>query len=241
MSDEKFMPDANKKRLMRDIARLIKHPLTDNGIYYVHDSDNMLKGYALIFGPSDSIYRYGSYLFVFNYSKDYPYVPPKVTYMTNNGNTRFHPNLYRNGKVCLSLLNTWRGEQWTSCQSVKSILLNLVTLLHNEPLLNEPGVKKSHKDFKTYNKIIQYQNYETAVLGMLTQKFLPSIFVGFFPIIKKKISENKDNILNEIDKLCDNKDIKSTKKYNTSLYSMSNKIDYSDLKNRMTNAFEEYF
>ena len=79
MSDEKFMPDANKKRLMRDIARLIKHPLTDNGIYYVHDSDNMLKGYALIFGPSDSIYRYGSsYLYL---------IIPKITHM-------FHQKLH---------------------------------------------------------------------------------------------------------------------------------------------------
>ena len=34
----------------------------------------------------------------------------KLTYLTNDGNTRFHPNLYRNGKVCLSVLNTWRGK-----------------------------------------------------------------------------------------------------------------------------------
>ena len=27
-------------------------------------------------------------------------------YLTNNYNVRFHPNLYRNGKCCLSILNT---------------------------------------------------------------------------------------------------------------------------------------
>ena len=53
------MPAKNQKRLLRDVARMIKNPLTDNGIYYVHDSENMLKGYALVFGPDDSLYRYG--------------------------------------------------------------------------------------------------------------------------------------------------------------------------------------
>ena len=174
------MNEKNKKRLLRDVVKLIKKPLTDNGIYYSHDNDNMLKGYALIFGPSDSLYRHGAYMFIFNFDIQYPYVPPKVTYMTNNGKTRFHPNLYRNGKVCLSLLNTWKGEQWTSCQTISTILLNLVALLHNEPLLNEPGVSKKHRDFKPYNSIIQYKNYETAILGVLTYKILPKEFMGFY-------------------------------------------------------------
>ena len=150
-SKKEFMPPKNQKRLLRDVARMIKNPLTDNGIYYVHDSENMLKGYALIFGPDDSLYRYGSYMFEFTYPTEYPFVPPKVTYLTNDGTTRFNPNLYRNGKVCISLLNTWKGEQWTSCQTIKSILLSLVSLLHNEPLLNEPGIKKTHRDFNQYN------------------------------------------------------------------------------------------
>ena len=46
-------------------------------------------------------------------------------------------NLYKNGKVCISLLNTWQGEQWSSCQNISTILLNLVALLNNTPLLND--------------------------------------------------------------------------------------------------------
>ena len=97
-------------------------------------------------------------------------------------------------KVCISLLNTWRGEQWTSCQTIKSILLSLVSLLHNEPLLNEPGIKKTHRDFKEYNSIIQYKNYEVAILGVLCGSIIPLYnFVGFSPIIKKYLSEKKEN------------------------------------------------
>ena len=95
-------------------------------------------------------------MFEFKFPANYPVSPPKLTYLTNDGSTRFHPNLYRNGKVCLSVLNTWRGEGWTSCQTIRSILLILVTLFHNKPLLNEPGIKESHHSFIPYNKIITY-------------------------------------------------------------------------------------
>jgi len=237
-SKKEFMPAKNQKRLLRDVARMIKNPLTDNGIYYVHDSENMLKGYALVFGPDDSLYRYGAYMFEFTYPSQYPFVPPKVTYLTNDGKTRFNPNLYRNGKVCISLLNTWKGEQWTSCQTIKSILLSLVSLLHNEPLLNEPGIRKTHRDFKHYNSIIQYKNYEVAILGVLCGAVLPNNFVGFSPIIKKYLSEKKETILSELDKLIDSSQDKQ--EFKTGVYNMNIKTDYTNLKSKLKIAFDEY-
>jgi ubiquitin-protein ligase len=233
-----IMNEKNKKRLLRDVVRLIKKPLTDNGIYYVHDCDNMLKGRAVIFGPSDSLYRYGAYMFTFDFTVDYPYIPPKVTYMTNDGGTRFHPNLYRNGKVCLSLLNTWKGEQWTACQNINSILLNLVTLLHNKPLLNEPGITEKHRDFKTYNSIIQYKNYQTAILGVLTYKILPKEFMGFYNIIKNHFLINKETIIKELETLSASS--KNKLLCTTSLYNMELLLNYKDLTKQMKIAFNEY-
>ena len=56
---------------------------------------------------------------------------------------RFNPNLYAQGKVCLSILGTWRaehpGEQWSAVQSVQSILLSIQSLLHDAPYHNEPS------------------------------------------------------------------------------------------------------
>ena len=112
------------KRLISDVTEIIKNPLNDQGIYYIHDEDDMFKGYAMIVGPSDTIYAYGYFFFEFTYPFDYPQRPPNVKFLTNDGKTRFHPNLYRNGKVCLSILNTWKGESWTSCQTIKSILFD---------------------------------------------------------------------------------------------------------------------
>ena len=237
-SSSKCMPPKNRKRLLRDVVSLIKCPLTSNGIYYSHDEDNMLKGYAVIFGPDDSLYRYGAYMFEFNYPTEYPFAPPKLIYLTNDGKTRFNPNLYRNGKVCISLLNTWKGEQWTSCQTIESILLSLVALLHNEPLLNEPGIKKTHRDFKSYNTIIQYKNYETAILGVLTQKILPPTFSGFFSIIQKHFKKHEKNILDELTKL--EQSDKNNKEFKASLYNMNLSTNYTDLIERMKIAFKEF-
>ena len=144
------------KRIVKDIKEIKKEDeeLKKNGIYYIHDENNLLKGYAMIIGPQKTPYMDGFYFFNFSFNEEYPFVPPTVSFKTYDGNTRFNPNLYINGKVCLSILNTWKGEQWSSCQNIKSILLYLVSILNENPLLNEPGIKKEHIDFKKYNKIV---------------------------------------------------------------------------------------
>ena len=149
MSNNEVMPIINTcvKRIIKDITEIIKSPLEPEGIYYKHDDNNILLGYALIIGPNNTLYKYGFYFFKFEFPNNYPNSPPKVTFLTNMNNIRFHPNLYRNGKCCLSLLNTWSGEQWSACQSIKTILLNLLILFDNKPLLHEPGILESHRDF----------------------------------------------------------------------------------------------
>jgi ubiquitin-protein ligase len=67
----------------------------------------MLLGYAYICGPKDSMYFGGNYFYKFEFPYDYPHRPPKMTFMNTDGKTRFHPNMYKTGKICLSILNTW--------------------------------------------------------------------------------------------------------------------------------------
>lgn len=232
-----FMTKKSQKRLLKDVVELIKNPLSDQGIYYIHDEDNMKKGYALVFGPSDTIYQFGSYLFEFNYPNDYPFSPPKLQYCTNNGKTRFNPNLYRNGKVCISILNTWKGEQWTSCQTIRSVLLTLVTLLHNKPLTNEPGFTETHPLNEKYNKIIEYENYKTAVYKVLNQSILNDKFLSFFPIIKKHILKHKLKIQDKIKSLADS-EINDEEVY-CRMYSMKNKLEYKKLYKDLDVLFEK--
>jgi ubiquitin-protein ligase len=228
-SEEVTISKESVSRLLKDVRQIMKNPLTDNGIYYIHDDEDILKGYAMIVGPSDTPYFGGFYFFKFQYPYDYPFSPPTVTYHTNDGNVRFNPNLYINGKVCISILNTWRGEQWSSCQSITTILLTLCTIFVNNPIINEPGLMLSNPDNKPYNEIIKYSNIKVAICNMIQQKlgiFMPE-FSSFVPYMKENFLKNEDSILNFLNSQ------KDVNKYfiKTRIYSMSILIDYPLLLN----------
>ena len=215
-------------RLLRDVKQIIKNPLTENGIYYIHDDTDMMKGYALIIGPEDTPYFGGNYFFEFEYPRDYPHSPPKVKYWTNGNKVRFNPNLYTCGKVCISLLNTWRGEQWTSCQTISTVLLTLCTLLCSNPLLNEPGIAKGHKDTNNYNEIIQYANIDIAICDIIDKKdgvYMP-FFENFYPFIKENFIKNYDKLLEFSERK--NNDFKNTVvNFKTEFYNMNINADYN--------------
>jgi ubiquitin-protein ligase len=225
----KVIPRETLVRLLRDVKTLMKTPLTDNGIYYVHDDMEVLKGYAMIVGPQDTPYFGGYYFFSLDYPTDYPHTPPKVTYHTNGDNIRFNPNLYKCGKVCISLLNTWRGEQWTSCQTISSVLLTLCTLLCKDPLLNEPGINKTHKDFDTYSRIIEYKNIEIAYLHMIhkDERVFSLQFDVFYTYMKEHFDKNADDIAAILEKQKQKYPI--AEKLATGIYSMTTILDYNKL------------
>jgi len=223
-----FISKETITRLLKDVKHIIKNPLTENGIYYIHDDSDIMKGYALIIGPSDTPYFGGNYFFEFNYPHDFPHSPPKVKYCTNGNNIRFNPNLYTCGKVCVSLLNTWRGDQWTSCQTISTVLLTLCTLLCNNPLLNEPGVNKGHNDMDSYNEIIEFSNLSIAVCDIVQKKegvFVP-FFENFYPFVKENFLKNYDKFLEFSEKK--HNDFNSLPKdFKTGFYSMKINVDYN--------------
>ena len=223
-----FISKETISRLLKDVRHIFKNPLTENGIYYIHDDADIMKGYALIIGPSDTPYFGGNFFFEFTYPVDYPHTPPKVKYFTNGNNIRFNPNLYTCGKVCISLLNTWRGDQWTSCQSISTVLLTLCTLLCNEPLLNEPGVDNKNPDLMPYNEIIEYANIDIAICDIIQKKqgvFMP-FFENFYPFVKENFLKNYDKLLEITEKK--NVEYNNTSKIvKTRFYLMNVEVNYN--------------
>jgi ubiquitin-protein ligase len=223
-----FISKETMQRLVKDVKQIIKNPLTDQGIYYIHDDTDMMKGYAMIVGPCDTPYFGGFYFFEFTYPADYPHSPPKVKYCTNGQNIRFNPNLYCCGKVCVSLLNTWRGDQWTSCQTISTVLLTLCTLLCSDPLLNEPGVNNGHKDMNNYTSIIEFSNLNIAVCDIVCKKkgvYLP-FFDNFYPFVKENFNNNYHKLVEFAEKQLSEKFTKTTN-LTTGFYSMNVNVDYT--------------
>ncbi len=221
----------NAKRLMKDIRDVITKPLSEEGIYYKHDTENMLKGYAMIVGPSYGLYANGIYFFLFKFPTDYPFTPPTVEYCTNDGTTRFNPNLYRQGKVCLSILNTWSGDSWTACQTIRSVLLQLLLLFNDKPLLNEPGILETHTDYTTYHEIIRFKSVEYSIFQQLFFKN-PDLFITLF---SKEITNHMESKFKDIyDSCCLLKEEYSTsKKVTTKIYKMTVTINYSILLTKL--------
>jgi ubiquitin-protein ligase len=224
-------------RLLSDVKYIYKNPLTDNGIYYTHDDADIMKGYAMIVGPEDTPYFGGYYFFEFHFPADYPFSPPKMKYMTNNGLTRFNPNLYKCGKVCVSILNTWSGDKWSACQTINSTLLTMCSLLNDSPLLNEPGQLTTSKDYMPYQKSIEFLNIDFAICDLLdiSKNEIPTQFKHFYPVMKELFLKNYVKLLDIIDKkegLIDS--------YNVNIYHMTTHANYTLLKDKIQ-AMKERF
>lgn len=111
---------------------------------------------ALIIGPPDTPYEFGFFEFSVKFTREYPTKAPAVTAMTTNlGRTRFNPNIYAGGRVCLSILGTWRGErgeEWSSAQGLESILISIQSLMSQNPYENEPGFEDAKSDYDKKNQ-----------------------------------------------------------------------------------------
>ena len=194
------IPKETVTRLLRDIRDAVTDPtLGECGIIYRHSETDILTGYACIVGPPDSLYFGGYYFYLFKFPTNYPHSPPVVSFITNTGNIRFHPNFYANKKVCVSIVNTWRGEQWSGCQSIRSVLMTFQSLLDKEPLLHEPGIRPGHSDFIPYHQMVEYYNYKFACLTLMKEltRYVPleaSLVPDFQKFMNTRFRENKTGI-----------------------------------------------
>ncbi|CAD7966615.1 unnamed protein product [Amoebophrya sp. A120] len=142
--------------------------MAELGIYVRWDENVLTKVKALIVGPPETPYQNGFFFFDVDFPGNYPYAPPKVMFRTGDGRVRFNPNLYVEGKVCLSILGTWQGPGWTSICNLRSVLITIQSLMSNHPITNEPGHENStgKKEDTDYNKILTYETVHVGVLKM---------------------------------------------------------------------------
>ena len=220
------------KRIAKDVKYILNNEesLSKENIYYKHDDENVFKGYALIIGNHFTPYAYGYYFFEFTFPENYPFAPPVVNYLTTDGVMRFNPNLYSNGKVCLSILNTWTGENWSACQSIFSILFTLVTVLCDNPLLNEPGITEEHYELTKYNYLVFYKNIEFSIATLIGLINNNSICDNSNNSITGNNSNNSNNSNNKVKKIKFANNIEIMCKFNS--------IVNTSFKNNKTNILE---
>ena len=76
----------------------------------------------MIFGLKDCQYEGGFYLGKLVFPNDYPWKPPGIMMVTENGRFR------QNAKICLSI-SDYHPESWNPVWPVKSIIIGLISFM----------------------------------------------------------------------------------------------------------------
>lgn len=115
---------------------------------------------VMIEGPHKTPYENGLFLFHIHLPAQFPKQPPKVHYISF-WHHRLNPNLYTEGKVCVSLLGTWPAQRPEEKWGPKSTLLQVIVsiqglILVEEPYFNEPGTGHSG-NYKNICNLLMYE------------------------------------------------------------------------------------
>ena len=190
----------NKKVQLRIANDIINFKKTNHETIFINfDKNDISKIYALIIGPKNTPYFGGYFFFELIFPDNYPYSPPRVKFLTIDGKVRFNPNLYANGKVCLSILGTWPGPKWEPVMTLSSVLLSIQSLLNETPIKNEPGYDNTDiNDIKSinYNNYIIYHTYNLAIMKVLNKEL--KIANMFNSEIIKTFNSNYNQLKNEL-------------------------------------------
>ncbi|KAG8913271.1 Ubiquitin-conjugating enzyme E2 15 [Tulasnella sp. 408] len=72
------------------------------------DDDNLLEWEIMIIGPENTLYEGGFFKARLTFPSEYPLLPPKMRFIT----PMWHPNIYPDGVVCISILHPPGEDQW---------------------------------------------------------------------------------------------------------------------------------
>lgn len=147
------------KKLWREYNELSKQdtlPFTVG----LEDESNVFKWVVMIIGPEGTIYEGGTFQAELIFPNNYPNMPPKMKFRSN----MWHPNIYPDGKVCISILHPPEidytnqqeqlSEKWRPILGVKEIILSVLSMI-TAPNLESPAnvdaaiqYRDSYKQFK---------------------------------------------------------------------------------------------
>ncbi len=121
----------------------------------IEKPSNILVWNAKITGPSNTPYENGEFNIQLTFDSDYPVKPPSsVKFLT----PMFHPNIYRDGKICVDIL---QPAEWTPAQNVRSILISIISLL-SDPNPASPANREA-ADLYNQNKTLYDQQVKEFI------------------------------------------------------------------------------
>lgn len=123
-----------KELLRRQLAELAKNPIDLVSVGLADDA-NLYDWEILIMGPDGTLYEGGFFKARLVFPVDFPNMPPTMTFSCD----MWHPNVYKDGKVCISILHPpgedamnsqeSADERWRPILGVEQILISVISML----------------------------------------------------------------------------------------------------------------
>jgi ubiquitin-protein ligase len=197
------LPKFAQRRILSDIREFKESGIKDVEIY--HDESSIDTVYVAIVGTSDTVYEDGMYFYKFVFPSSYPFEPPTGTFLNwQNASVRIHPNMYVNGKLCLSILGTWSGPSWTSAMTLTTIIITIQSIMTDNPLVNEPSFDLTNKtptriqrpaqlytDFANVVRYCNYRDYIYKTIHSEDNEYHPLYVQHFSKFIKEYYTPDK--------------------------------------------------
>ncbi|TMW45861.1 hypothetical protein DOY81_009065 [Sarcophaga bullata] len=172
--------------------RMLKSSLPP-GVYVKVYEDRMDLLSVMIEGPKHTPYEDGMFFFDIQLGRDYPKSPPLCHYISYCSD-RLNPNLYEDGKVCVSLLGTWMGkdtEMWGPNSTLLQVIVSIQGLiLVAEPYFNEAGYEKQKGTQQGKENSRMYNEMVIIKMVQATAKLIQNTPEVFHKEISNHFKEN---------------------------------------------------
>merc|ERR1712013_657006 len=138
-------------------------------------------GNVLIEGPGETPYEGGFFNAILEFPEDFPQKPPVMKFTTPNF---WHPNVYKDGKVCISILHEPKEDpfnlqesvdlKWRPILSVEAVIVSVISML-NSPNFGSPanrcvgGVEEEPRGVREEDQEARAQNTGHDVWRMRTR------------------------------------------------------------------------
>jgi len=137
--------------LQRQLQELSKSSTDGFSAGLVDDCD-LFKWAITVMGPPDTFYEGGFFNAILHFPKEYPNRPPVMKFTSEI----WHPNIEKNGTVCISILHEPgddqygyedAGERWLPIHTVETIMISVISMLAT-PNADSPANVEAGKQFR---------------------------------------------------------------------------------------------
>jgi len=137
------MTSGSTTRLLQNTFKRIQTNPVEGFCVELPDESNFFEWKIYLEGPSGTPFASGIFQLLMTFPQDYPMAPPTLRFISDF----WHPNVYKDGRVCISILHPpgedmmsgeLAEERWLPTQTVETVVLSVMSML-GDPNISSPA------------------------------------------------------------------------------------------------------